>query len=221
MFNREKFFNSIRPVINLTTENVFGFEKVLSYAEQLKTSVSELPYVLATSFWETAQRMAPIKEYGSAAYLKGKKYYPYVGMGLIQVTWKENYIKAAKLLGLPEDFFVNRPNLLLEWEYALPLLFKGMETGLYTGKNLSDYIDDLDESDAEDLQEFKNARRIVNGTDKAETIGKLALIFEKALKKSYEEDKPVVVIPVEEPAPAPVEKSWFLQLLEAILSWVR
>jgi putative chitinase len=61
-------------------------------------------------------------------------------------------------------------------------MFLGMEQGFYTGKSLDDYIDDIDESDDEDLREFANARRIVNGTDKQVTIGKLALRFERALK---------------------------------------
>lgn len=76
------------------------------------------------------------------------------------------------------------PEVFLEWKVALPALFIGMQKGLYTGKDLDDYIDEVDENDREDLREYKNARRIVNATDKALTIGKLALGFEKCLKKA-------------------------------------
>lgn len=180
--DRKAFYDALRPHVNLTTENVAGMERVLTYGELRKTLLNSFAYALATAWWETAQTMHPIREYGSEKYLRSKKYWPYVGMGLIQVTWEANYRKAARLLGLPEDTFVLAPSLLLEWEHALPLLFKGMETGLYTGKKLADYIDEIDEPDDEDLREYVNARRIVNGTDKATAIGKLALRFEAALK---------------------------------------
>ena len=200
--NRAAFFDAIRDDINLTTENVVGFEKHLDYGEEHNIRLDKMAYALATSSWETAMTLRPIREYGSETYLRSKRYYPHVGMGLIQVTWRENYIKAAKLLGLPANFFVDDPRRLLEWKYALPLLFKGMETGLYTGKKLDDYLDGIDESDAEDLREFVNARRIVNGTDQQVVIGKRALVFERGLKAmgwehtADPEPKPVVGDPV-------------------------
>jgi len=115
------------------------------------------------------------------------RYYPWYGRGLVQVTWKTNYARFGEVLyegGVVDDpkAFIKAPNKLLEWEYALPALFVGMETGIYTGKALGDYIDDVDEPDAEDLREYTNARRIVNGTDKAQTIARLALVFENGLK---------------------------------------
>ena len=56
--------------------------------------------------------------------------------------------------------------------------------GVYTGKKLGNYVDDIDESDAEDLREYINARRVINGQDHAEEIGKSALIFERALRSA-------------------------------------
>lgn len=180
----DKFYASIRPHVSLTTQNVQGFDRVLAYAEKQKTQVNKLAYLLATAWWETNKQMWPIVE---AYWLsedwrkRNLRYYPWHGRGLIQVTWKENYIKVAKMLGLPEDTFTNDPDKMLDWEYALPALFYGAETGIYTGKSLSDYIDDKDESDTEDRREYVNARRVVNGTDKAATIADLALKFEQAL----------------------------------------
>jgi hypothetical protein len=68
--------------------------------------------------------------------------------------------------------------------YAVPIAFDGMTEGWFTGKALDDYIDEIDEPDQKDLQEYVEARRIINGTDKALTIGKIALRFEDALRQA-------------------------------------
>ena len=186
--NHKLFFDRLRfSGLNLTEQNVFGMEKHLAYAEKNEVSILKLPYILATSWWETGQTMTPVLEANwvnnaEAWRKRNLRYYPYYGRGLIQVTWLDNYIKVAEMLGLSKTFFVADPAALLKWEYALPALFEGMEQGIYTGKKLDTYIDGEDESDAEDLKEFIAARRIVNGTDKAAAIGKLSINFEHALK---------------------------------------
>ena len=58
----------------------------------------------------------------------------------------------------------------------------GTLKGWFTGKSLSDYIDDLDDTDDIEVKEFVQARRTVNGQDKAAVIAGHALAFEKALK---------------------------------------
>lgn len=63
-------------------------------------------------------------------------------------------------------------------------LFLGNREGWWTGKKLDDYLDHVDESDAEDLREWTKARYVVNGTDKAAKIANGALTFERALKKA-------------------------------------
>ena len=208
IMKRSAFYDSIRPRINLTTENVVGFEKHLDYIEANGIPLDKAAYALATSSWETGLRMTPINEGGSERYLRSKKYWPYFGRGLIQVTWRENYIKAARLLGLPENTFIVTPARLLKWQYALPLLFKGMETGLYTGKKLDDYVDGIDESDAEDLREFTNARRIVNVLDRAALIGQRAIVFEHALKDAGWPWKGVVGSPLPPVPPPLTEPAW-------------
>ena len=132
---------------------------------------NQLAYLLATAYHETAHTMKPIKEQGSDKYLKSKKYYPYIGRGYAQITWKENYEKVAKLLNID---CVNKPDLLLKPEYAIPAIITGMKDGWFTGKKLSDYIT-LQRSD------FKNARRIINGMDKADLIAEYARQYDKAL----------------------------------------
>lgn len=180
--NLAKFFNYIRPKINLTTANVNGLDRVVKYGDVRKLQINQFAYILATAWWETGQTMQPVRE---AFWLseewrrKNLRYYPWYGRGLIQITWKSNYVKMGEILDVD---FTAAPDLMLEWKYALPALFIGMEDGIYTGKSLDDYIDKIDERDSEDLREYKQARRIVNGQDKAGTIADLALMFEKALK---------------------------------------
>ncbi len=120
---------------------------------------NQLANGLAQIRWETAETMKPIREYGGETYLKTKKYYPYVGMGYIQLTWEYNYEKAGKILGVD---FVKNPKLLLRPDYAAKIAILGMRDGWFTGKKLSDYMT-LKRSD------FFNARSIVNG-DKTKTI---------------------------------------------------
>jgi hypothetical protein len=154
---------------------------------------NQCAYVLATAFWETARKMVPVREMGGEKYLKSKKYYPYVGMGFVQLTWLANYEKASKILGVD---FVKNPKLLLEPKYAIPICVTGMREGWFTGKKLSDYIT-LAKSD------FVNARRIINGKDKAAQIAKLAREYDMDLKVTgYGEGKPGSVsasIPVPKP----------------------
>jgi hypothetical protein len=132
---------------------------------------NQAAYVLATAFHETAHTMKPVREYGGEAYLKKKRYYPYVGMGYVQLTWRRNYERASAVFGV--DFVLN-PKLLLKPEYATPILVTGMRLGWFTGKKLLDYI-------TLNVSDFKGARRIVNGTDKAQHIATLAEAYDADL----------------------------------------
>lgn len=182
--DRKVFYDYLRLRVNLTTQNVYGFERVLDYAETNETRAADMPYILATDWWETSQTMWPVKEafwMSESWRRRNLRYYPWYGRGLIQVTWESNYRKLWQDLGKSGSV---DPDAFLTWEVAIPALFYGMQSGIYTGKDLDDFIDNIDESDEEDLREFINARRIVNGTDRALAIGKLALMFERALKKA-------------------------------------
>lgn len=173
-------------------------------------------YILATAYWETNKTMKPVIEaywLSEAWRKKNLRYYPYHGRGYVQLTWKENYIRAGKRLGYD---FVKHPEKLLEPEIAARVLVIGMEEGWFTGKKLSSYIDSVDESDEEDHKEYVQGRRIVNGTDRAQEIADLALIYEYLLieigygESEVVDDDPIVEKRVKSTHP-------ILQLIIAIL----
>lgn len=158
---------------------------------------NQTAYVLATARWETGRKMKPVREGGGEKYLKSKAYYPFVGMGYVQLTWRRNYAKASKVFGVD---FVENPKLLLDPKFATPILVTGMKEGWFTGKKLSHYIT-VSGSD------FKGARRIVNGTDRAVEIARLAEEYDALLlAEGYGVDaaappKPSIPRPDEDPGP--------------------
>jgi hypothetical protein len=130
-------------------------------------------YCLATAWHETAFTMQPVVEYGGDTYLKSKPYYPWYGRGYVQLTWEENYQKQDDKLGL-KGALMRDPDLALNPEIATQILLLGMADGDFTGKRLGHYFTD-------ELSDFYNARRIVNGTDKANEIAKYAEAFCNAI----------------------------------------
>ena len=181
--NFQIFFDDVRNSLfggKLSQGQVEGMEKIINYST---VSLDQLAYVLATVKWETAHTMQPIKEYGSTAYLKSKPYWPYYGRGLVQLTWRDNYAK----YGLEKT-----PDKALEWESSLFVLFDGMTKGLFTGKKLDDYIND-------NKRDYINARRIINGTDRAKEIAQIADAYRTAL------------IAAQDPVPAPAPEDDDLQ----------
>lgn len=169
---------------------------IIDTCREYDLSRDEAAYVLGTVHWETNGTFEPVKE----AYWvknaetwrkKNLRYWPWYGRGFIQLTWEENYIKAGKKLGL--DLTTN-PDKVMEPKISAKIAVLGMKEGWFTGKDLDDYIDSIDESAKEDFLEFYNARRIVNGMDKANNIAVLAEKYEKELV-DYSKAREEVVTP--------------------------
>lgn len=156
---------------------------IISVAKELGLLRNQLAYALATTWHETAFTMRPIKEYGSEKYLRSKKYWPYIGMGYTQVTWKFNYEKVDQETGAP---VVAKPELLLTKEVAAVALLRGLTEGWWIGgrKVLSDFVN-LNKSD------YVGARALVNGKDKAAQIAEYAKTYEALLKAEGYGDDPV------------------------------
>lgn len=173
------FFKAVRGITGaLNQTQVDVLNAILEKASHW--SLGWLAYALASAWHEA--RLAPIEEWGRG---KGKEYgkvnstgqAPY-GRGLVQLTWHENYVRADKELGLNGALSSNYARAL-EPAIAVDILVRGMEEGWFTGKSLSSYITPGHGT----FNEFVNARRIINGTDRASDIAKLADRFKDALVK--------------------------------------
>jgi hypothetical protein len=182
MIDKVKFYQEIRNkglFKVLSQKQVDTIDAVLNECDKQGVSdIRQVAYIFATGYWEAhnpkkpAERFTPMKEFGGMAYLKGKKYYPYFGRGLSQLTWVYNYKKEGARLGLD---LLNNPDLILDIPVAANSHVYCMRHGSYTGKKLSDYINDK-------ICDYQNARRIVNGKDKATEIASIAKKFETCLK---------------------------------------
>lgn len=156
----------------LTQSQVDGLNAIMQAINDFKLQDKrQAAYILATAYHETAKTMQPITEYGSDAYLRGKKYWPYIGRGYVQLTWEDNYRKMSTLTGFN---LVKNPDYAKRPAVAAKIMMHGMTKGLFTGKRLSDYINSI-------KCDYKGARRIINGTDRASDIAEYAERFDDAL----------------------------------------
>ncbi len=100
--------------------------------------------------------------------------YKYVGRGYVQATGRANYQKLQDALGVP---LVTDPDLALAPSHAAAIMRYGMDTGMFTGKSLNDYLPEVATRD-----QFKSARRVINGSDRADEIAQIAMNFQAALQ---------------------------------------
>ena len=133
------------------------------------TEPSQVAYILATVDHETNGSFQPVEEgyylgESAAAYQKTLRYYPYYGRGYVQLTWAENYHKYSALTGLD---LLNQPDWVMRPEVSLFILIDGMKRGIFTGRSLDDFT-------TANRLDFVEARRIINGRDRAEEIAGLA-----------------------------------------------
>lgn len=185
--DRAKFFAAVRLAFGpLSQPQVEGFNTLLDAFAGWP--VSWQAYGLATAWHETGATMQPIKERGGTAYftrmyditgerpakarelgnLKTGDGALFAGRGYPQVTGRKNYELAETVFGVP---FATQPDLMMEPANAAKVMRHFMERGLFTGKGLGDYLPG----------DYIAARRIINGTDRANLIAGHAVAFERAL----------------------------------------
>lgn len=196
-FSPRLFFDSVRSGIlgpTLDAQEVSGCEAILGAMQG--SPLSHAAYALATAYHETASTMQPIREFGGPAYYF-RMYDPqgarpalakangnvnpgdgvkFAGRGYVQLTWRSNYKRAGDKLGVD---LIGNPDLALQPDIAARIMRQGMDAGWFTGKRMSDY---LPMTGPATRDQFANARRIINGTDKAAKIAAHALDFQKALQ---------------------------------------
>lgn len=242
MLDRKAFYAELRKRnsgvfgTSLSQGQVDGIENLLNVWKDffIDGPAEELAYNLGTAYHETAHTMQPITERGRRSYFD--KYEPgtrigkvlgntlrgdgwrFRGEGHVQNTGRANAHKATHRLNqvfrLNLDL-VSHPKQRGDPFISALSLFLGNREGWWTTRKLARYIDGIDESDDEDFREYVKARAVVNGSDKAETIARYALAFERALKAGGytpgRKPEEVVDVPAAPPAPPPKPRNWLLE----------
>ena len=176
MIDRAVFFPRVRATVfhgTMTQSQVDGLNSLLDALAGI-ADPRWLAYMLATAYHETASTMQPIAEYGCGrgrAYgepVNGRTYY---GRGYVQLTWLNNYEDMSEVTGVD---LVSDPDRALEPAIAAQIMSYGMVNGSFTGKTLADYL-------TPKTTDFVNARRIINGLDRAALVGSYAHNFLEAL----------------------------------------
>jgi putative chitinase len=188
-----KFFQAYRSHFGpLIQEQVNGLNFLLEslQADTKLTVIRWAAYMFATTKHETADTFLPIIERGQRAYFNkyepgtkiGKNLgntvagdgYLFRGRGYVQITGRSNYKNFSSITGV--DLLAN-PEKALEPNIAYQIMSHGMRNGSFTGKGLGKYINDSG-------CDYVEARRIINGTDRASLIAGYAQKFESIFKEA-------------------------------------
>lgn len=207
--DRAKFFAAVRASVfggKLSQAQVDGMTAVLDEWEARGLPDNRwLAYILATPMIETGGKFEPISEnlnYSADGLVRTfPKYFTpqvavsyarqpvkianrayanrmgngdeasgdgwkYRGRGLCQITGHDNY----KLFGIADD-----PDKALQLDAAVRIMVDGMVNGRFTGKKLADYF-------TATKTDWVNARRIINGLDRAADIAAYAKKFLAAIE---------------------------------------
>lgn len=195
MMDRRIFFDAVRGSVfrgSLAQRQVDGLNHLLDVWQMRYRDTmipAQLAYCLATSYHETAHTMQPVRETlassdaqairrldaaWKAGRLKVSRPYwrtGYFGRGHVQLTHESNYRHMGHLLDVD---LAGNPGLALDPEISADILFTGMMGGHFTGKGLARYV-------SRARTDFKGARRVVNGMDRAGLIAGYADAFLEAL----------------------------------------
>jgi putative chitinase len=171
--------------------------------------LERVAYFLATIYWESGRTFQPVREKRAGTHqvkvraLQDRYWHTGAyGRGYVQITWPENYEKFG--LKKREDY-----DRALEPLTAYTIATIGMEQGEFAKDKLgrkhtlARYI-------KKDKIDYIGARRIINGTDKAEIIAGVAMSMERILRKALVQkivevnpgpgqDKTLTPTPVEPP----------------------
>jgi hypothetical protein len=190
-----------------------GILTIIEYGLRNNYSIALIAYAVATSGHETAYWYQPIREGATRSgpkftdaqaiaavvaamnrgiikqnYVKkinGRSYY---GRGLVQITWLDNYKKYEDLTGKP---LVANPDLALDWQVALFILYDGIANGRFReGKRFSLYVPD---GTVPTQRRMQAARDIINGDTRTvgPKLGREAMEWYTVLTRHADALKPV------------------------------
>jgi hypothetical protein len=209
--DRKAFFAAVRRMPfrgTLTHQQVEGLTAILDEWDRRYPvgDVRWLAYILATAFHETATTMQPIREMGGEGYFRrmydirgdrpavaqalgntqpgdGVRFH---GRGYVQLTGRRNFKRASDSVGVD---LIADPDAAMRPDLAAQIAFVGMVEGWFTGKRLRDYFNTA-------ATDWRGARRIINGLDRADLIAGYATAFHNAIRAA-------VAAEAAKPAPAP------------------
>ena len=99
------------------------------------------------------------------------------GRGWVQITGRRNYSRADNALALDGALLAD-PDLIARADVCAGSAVTGMIQGWFTTKKFADYLPDHGPAS---LDQFTQARRIINGQDRAHDIADSALKFQSGL----------------------------------------
>lgn len=227
VITRSVFFSAIKTALftKFTQEQVDGLENILTHWEVTYPDqpLAFLANFLAQTYLETDTTMQPVKEFGGKTPASAKRYFfrmydiqgsrpdvakalgnimpgdgeKYCGHGLLQITGRANMAAQSKKHG--KDFLTH-PEQLLDPATSVKVCFAAAMDGDFTGKSFSDYYNPLTgDFDA------VNARRVINGINRAEEIGVLHQHFAHALQEASAEGEVSPKFYTEESLPMPAK----------------
>lgn len=197
------FFDSLRTGLlgpTLDMNEVDGCNAILD--AMAGAPLAYTAYAFATAFLETGSTMRPVLEANWLSPAARERYFlrmydpqgarpavakalgnvhpgdgaRFCGRGYVQLTGRRNYARAGAKLGLAIEA---NPDLALRPDVAAKIMRRGMSEGWFTGKSFASYLPATGPATRE---QFKAARRIINGQDRAGDIALFALKFQTALE---------------------------------------
>jgi putative chitinase len=180
--DKQAFYAALRGGIlgpRLEPDEVSGCEAILLAMEG--APLAHCAYAFATAYHETNATMHPVRE---AYWLsedwrrKNLRYFPYYGRGYVQLTWLKNYTKADAALGL-SGTLVSNLDRAMDPGIAALIMRRGMDEGWFTNKKFADFLPGHGPAT---LEQFRQARVIINPHDKDLLIARHALQFQGALQ---------------------------------------
>lgn len=143
------------------------------------TQRGQIAYILATAQHESHLGELMVELASGAAYENrrdlgntqpgdGKRF---KGRGFVQITGRKNYTDWSNRLGVD---LVSNPEQAAAGDIAAKILVQGMRDGTFTGLKLGNFISST-------KRDFVNARKIINGMDRAKQIAAYAEQFFQVL----------------------------------------
>lgn len=189
--NEKAFYDTIRITLFGGRLSPVQFLRVSVLMERLtKTetvTAEQGAYILGTAHHET-DRFATMEEYASGHAYEGRSDLGNVrpgdgrrfkGRGYVQLTGRRNYEWGSKATGVD---LITDPDKAIDPVIAAILAVDGMMMGVFTGVGLGRFIHD-------DKADFINARKTVNGLDRAETVADLSERYLLAIRASLMVDQ--------------------------------